>query len=202
MAKDTIFGNYVDYAKQFQNNDQFRAVQSLLQQQSNGQDPLLNQQRQLANANIEGSTIKALQGEKERLAQSGLKMAGSAVNQDIYANEANAKSQVELGFAEKQQQMKNAAIMQLLGLQKDVLGYDIQSKQYNTSLNKMQQDQYNFQEQMRLQRDQMNNENSFSFGDLLGLVGGAALGSFTGGLGTAAGAAIGKELFDGTTKHE
>jgi len=186
MAKDTMFGNYVDYAKQFQNNDQFKALQNLLQQQANGQDPLLNKQRQFVNSKIEGSTIKALQGEKERLAQIGLKMAGSAVNQDIYATEADAKAQVELGFAEKQQQMKNAAIMQLLGLQKDVLGYDIQSKGYNTSLDKMQRDQYNFQEQMQLQREQMKlqrEQNSFGLDDLIGMIVGTAIGDVAGGLG-------------------
>jgi len=194
MAKDTMFGNYVDYAKQFQNNDQFKALQNLLQQQANGQDPLLNKQRQFVNSKIEGSTIKALQGEKERLAQIGLKMAGSAVNQDIYATEADAKAQVELGFAEKQQQLKNAAIAQLLGLQKDALGYDIQSKQYNTSLDKMQRDQYNFYEQMQLQREQMKNENSFGLNDLLKIIAGTAIGSVTGGVGAGAGAALATAL--------
>lgn len=155
----------------------FDFLQNLIKERISGKNPLFDQLFGNAQRRIGATTNRNIRGIKEQNAQSGFRGTGANQINEAYRNEGNAMSQVNDSLMGAQLGQQQSAINQLLGLNQQESGINMNLFQSNRN-------QANFNRQMNFQEDQANP----GFMDVLGGILGMGAGALGGGLGGQLGA--------------
>jgi hypothetical protein len=147
-----LFGSMADSSKYLQN---IPAIEGMLKQRMQGNNPLIAQARQLMTGNIRKSTNRAVESTDQNLASTGLRRAGigTAARNKIFGGEASALAEGELGLAEREESSINQAIAQLLGIDQMRMGAAQNDRGYLSSILGQNEQSRQFNEQLRLSQE-------------------------------------------------
>ena len=165
----------------FGGNNSF--LQSLLRQQTSGENPAIAQQRSAALNNIGRSTDRGIRNINEGQAASGFRGGGANLFNDLFSGQSNAIGNMDANFAQQQTAYNQSGINNLLGLNQFQGGQTMGNNQMLQQNNQFGRSLAFDQEQLAEQRRQFDEQNSTGFWDVVGGVLGTGVGAFTGGLG-------------------
>lgn len=166
----------------------FNNLQEVLNKLLKGGDPNKDQYRQLFEKQLGKQTSGAVRNIKEQMSASGFKGAGANLLGDIYETGANATQGFENDLLQRDTQIGQNALAQLLGLNQyegnqklNAFQSDRANQQFNLSqlMNQLMQ-----QQQFEFQKDQSGTGFFDILGGVLGAGAGALGGGFLGGLGS------------------
>lgn len=167
----------------------------LLADRIRGENPLLDELRQVGRKDITDSTNRGLRNIKEQLAASGFRGIGANAINDLYENESDAIAGLNVNLAQFQDQQTQNAIQQLLGLNATVGQQKLSAlqsdRQFELGVKNLLEGRRQFDEQLDFNKDQADTD----FLDVLGGILGGGLGALTGTLGGGLGFGLLGDLF-------